>query len=312
MSTKDDKELTELLTKLYTIQEDVGARPKTSDAEKRNKASGTASMGKGKAAKKTGTRFIELKSTIVDRLRTVHGLLEEESKYNKGLMGVTTGMNPKDVIARQAQMREEIRQCGEEWKEMNTLYKTEARKRNSKFTQEELEVQQTLVQRLGAEIDKAKMMQTQGYTRKSEDQDAVAAGLNEQAIVGLGASNFNGGGSSGGEGPGVELTDSQSLQISQIQERDKEFDLQLEQIGEGIKDLQEIAEMQQEEVHRQGAMLETVGEKIDEAQEHIQTVNARLKETLDDVRAADKICVDIMCIVLMIGLAAVMYHLIKQ
>jgi len=317
MVRKEDKELIDLLTKLYTIQEDVGARAKTSDAEKVEKAQNAAKMGKGRAAKKTGTRFIEVKSSIVDRLKKVHGLLEEEAKRSKGLMGVTDGNNPKDVIARQAEMREEIRQSEEEWKELNTLYKNEARKRNSKFTAEELEVQQTFVQRLGAEIEKVKTMQSRGYTKTGEDKDAIAADMNSQAIMGLGASNFNSGGGSGpkwsdSEGPGVELTDSQALQLSQIEDRDKEFDKQIEQIGEGIKDLNEIAMMQNEEVQRQGVMLENVEQKIDDAQDHIQTVNERMKETLDEVRAADKICVDIMCIILMVGLAAVMYHLIKQ
>lgn len=317
MVRREEKELTELLTKLYTIQEDVGARAKTTDEEKRDKAQNAAKMGKGRAAKKTGTRFIEVKSSIVDRLRKVHSLLEVEAKRNKGLMAVTDGNNPKDVIARQAEMREEIRQSEEEWKELNTLYKTEARKRNSKFTAEELEVQQTLVQRLGAEIEKVKNMQSRGYTKTTDDKDAITADMNAQAIVGLGTTNFNSGADSGSkwadaEGPGVEMTDSQALQLSQIQDRDKEFDKQIDQIGEGIKDLNEIAMMQNEEVQRQGVMLENVEQKIDDAQDHIQTVNERMKETLDEVRAADKICVDIMCIVLMIGLAAAMYHMIKQ
>ena len=99
--------------------------------------------------------------------------------------------------------------------------------------------------------------------------------------------------------------------MQQIESRDQEFDKQLEEIGEGIQDLSEIAQMQNEEVRRQNLMLENVGNKIDGANEHLSNINTKMKETLNEVRGADKICVDIMCIVMMVGLGAVRYQVIK-
>ena len=138
MAPKQDEELTLLLTKLYDIQEQVGAKEKTSAEEKRNRAeqAGQLTMGKGKKGKKTGSRFLELKSSIVDRLKAVHGLIEEQSESRR--------INPKEAIAAQAEIRELIRQASDEWGELNEMYKKEARKRKSKFTPEELEVQQAL------------------------------------------------------------------------------------------------------------------------------------------------------------------------
>ena len=138
MAPKQDEELTLLLTKLYDIQEQVGVKEKTSAEEKRNRAeqAGQLTMGKGKKGKKTGSRFLELKSSIVDRLKTVHGLIEEQSESRR--------LNPKEAIAAQAEIRELIRQASDEWGELNEMYKKEARKRKSKFTPEELEVQQAL------------------------------------------------------------------------------------------------------------------------------------------------------------------------
>ncbi len=137
-ATKQDEELTLLLTKLYTIQEQVGAKDPTTADEKKNRAEQAGqqvTMGKGRKGKKTGSRFLELKSSIVDRLKTVHTLMEE---------GKGKGINPKEAIASQAEIRELIRQAGDEWSELNELYKKEARKKKSKFTPEELEVQQAL------------------------------------------------------------------------------------------------------------------------------------------------------------------------
>ena len=183
---RDDRELLELLTKLYTIQEDVGAKPKTTIEEKRSKAENAAMQGRGRAAKKAGTRFVELKGMIVDRLKKIYSLIEEETERNKNSVNfsvVTGGNNPKDAIQRQATIREEIRQATDEWKELDGLYKNEARKRKSKFTQEQLDVQQTLVQRLFAELEKVKELQSMGYARGNRDD--IAATLNTQALTNM-------------------------------------------------------------------------------------------------------------------------------
>jgi len=292
---KQSEELTSLLAKLYTIQEEVGAREKTSDEEKKKKAENVAMMGKTRATKKTGSRFLELKSSIVDRLKSIQGLLEEGGQ-NKS---VAQGNNPKEMIARQAEIREHIRQATDEWKELDALYKNEARKKRSKFTPEELEVQETLVLRLQAEIEKVKDAQTRGFARGD-----AATTLNLQALASIDATTLDGGDGGGGGGgnwasgpSGIEVTDGQRVQLQQLEDRDQDFDRQLDEIGEGIQDLQEIAQIQGEEVRRQNAMLENVNQKIDNVHEHVTTVNERMKETLEEVRGADKICVDIMCIV---------------
>ena len=135
---KQDEELTLLLTKLYTIQEQVGAIDKSTDEEKKKKAeqAGQVTMGKGRKGKKTGSKFLELKSSIVDHLKSVHTLLEEQSNSNH--------LDAKGDIAAKAEIRELTRQAEDEWRELNDLYKKEARKKKSKFTVEELEVQQAL------------------------------------------------------------------------------------------------------------------------------------------------------------------------
>lgn len=175
--SRQDDELTVLLTKLYTIQEDIGAKPKTSDEEKKNKAENIATMGKGRKAEKKGSRFLELKSTIVDRLKTIHQLLKDTKDKEAAGYG---GDNAKEIIKMQAEVREQIRQAGEEWKEMDAIYKKEARKKKSKFTVEELEIQSELVRRLYAEIEKVKEAQMRGYAKNRDAGSAVA--LNTKAI----------------------------------------------------------------------------------------------------------------------------------
>lgn len=98
----------------------------------------------------------------------------------------------------------------------------------------------------------------------------------------------------------------------QLEERDADFDRQLDEIGEGIQDLAEIAALQGEEVKRQGVMLDNVNNKMDRVNDRMVSVNAKMKETLDEVgRASDKLCVDIMCIVLALGFGSIIYQFIK-
>jgi len=307
--TREDEEITDLLTKLYTIQEDIGAKPKTTDDEKRAKAENTAKMGSGKKAEKKGSKFLELKSTIVDRLKTIHQLLKDTKQLEGAGYG---GDNAKDIIKMQAETRENVRQATDEWRELEAIYKKEARKKKSKFTTEELEVQSELVKRLYAEIEKVKDAQMKGYARSRTPDASVA--LNTKAL------NYNpsskgkkGKPSWGGAGGGVDMTSDQRQQMQMIEQRDADFDLQLDEIGEGILDLQEIAQQQGEEVRLQNQMLDKVDKKLDKNLERMSTVNARMKDTLEEVgRAGDKLMVDIMCIVLAIGFAAVIFKFIRQ
>ena len=63
------------------------------------------------------------------------------------------------------------------------------------------------------------------------------------------------------------MTGSQQTQLQVIRDRDAEFDTELDEIGEGIQDLHELAQRQGEEVQRQNQMLENTSSRIDKAQE---------------------------------------------
>lgn len=177
-TTKTDDDLTALLAKLYTIQEDIGAVPKSTEEQKIQKAENIAKMGTGKKAEKQGSKFLELKSKIVDRLKQTHQLLKDCKELENSGYG---GDNAKEIIKMQAETRENIRQATDEWRALEKIYKKEARKKKSKFTTEELEVQSELVKRLYSEIEKVKEIQTKGYSRNN-NPDAAAAALNTKAF----------------------------------------------------------------------------------------------------------------------------------
>jgi len=290
-----DNELAGLLTNLYTMQEDLGSKPKTTGEEKKNKAE-TVTMGKGGKTEKKGSRFIELKSSIVEKLQAIQGKMKEMSS-SKG--SVAANKNPKEVIIMQNEIREDIRIISEEWEEMNGIYRKEARKRKSKFSPEELEIQKTLVERLGEEIEKIKDIQMRGF-----------GGGGAAAIKDLGSSPLHAVDIPDGD---VALTGGQAQHLAQIHARDKDFDKQLDMIGDGIQDLQDIADAQNEEVKAQSAMLDQLGNKMDDALEHQKSVNEGMKELLEQTgRSVDKLCVDIMCVVFAIGVVGGIISMSKK
>ncbi|CAM9847174.1 unnamed protein product [Laminaria digitata] len=83
-------------------------------------------------------------------------------------------------------------------------------------------------------------------------------------------------------------------------------------VEEHVDRLGEMAKNIQEELQIQDRMVDDLGNRIDMAQEHVGNVNTRMKEVLKSVRAADKFCMDIMCILLLLGLVAVLYGVIKN
>jgi hypothetical protein len=170
--SKVDDELTELLTKLYTMQEDVGAKPKSSEEEKKVKAENIAVMGTGRKAQAKGSRFLELRSMIIVRIKAIHGKLQEVKELENAGYG---GDNPTQLIKLQAEIREEIRQTQDEWKELDAIYKREARKKRSKFTPEELETQAQLVQQLFEQVEKIRQAQMAGFARGGREAHDAAA-----------------------------------------------------------------------------------------------------------------------------------------
>ena len=90
------------------------------------------------------------------------------------------------------------------------------------------------------------------YTTQLSHEISIVISITKlYSVPGGGAtSSWNGGGG------GASITDGQRVQIQELEQRDADFDRQLDEIGEGIKDLAEIAALQSEEVKYQSVMLD--------------------------------------------------------
>lgn len=134
MADPMDGEILQLISKLNKIQEEVG----TVDGDKKKKG------GAGKAG---GDRFMDLKLQMGDKLAEIHESVQEAQRLEK-----LPGNNPRDLITVQSKIREDVSALNEDWKELEGLYRAEAKKRKSKLSATELLARQKMVTELQQEI----------------------------------------------------------------------------------------------------------------------------------------------------------------
>ena len=94
--------------------------------------------------------------------------------------------------------------------------------------------------------------------------------------------------------------------------RKKGQDNKLNDIRKGIQAIKIEAE-------KAGEGLKEIGKKVKQNEKHIdktgkklQTQNERVKDFINKIRSSDKICCDIVLILILIGLICVLYSIIKH
>ncbi len=146
MSDALDCELIGLINKLNKIQAEIGGgKQKDSIAAKHG----------GKI-----DRFIDLKMQIGERLEVIKTTIDDVKKYEK-----MPGSNPKDLIGSQSKLRNELSCVTDEWRELDTIFRLETKKRRSKFSPEELAERQNMLVDLQNQIQDIKEMQRAGYVK---------------------------------------------------------------------------------------------------------------------------------------------------
>ncbi|KAG5178683.1 soluble NSF attachment protein receptor [Tribonema minus] len=289
-----DRELDVLLMKLQKILLSVGG----DDLE---------SGGKKKSSK--DDRFNLVKASVMRRLTETCELMEKAAATSGGGLASSTA-DPKAVIKRNQDIRSNLRTLEAEWGEMDVMFQAERTKRRSKMTKEEMEARRQLLVDLQREIAELKALNQQAAVGASVGvaSSAYAAFKPQDSAAALA-----GGAKGGAEVRPANLSNEQHYRIQQIRERSKEMEnTYLSKIEEHVDRLGDLARGMGEELVLQERMLDDLGNRIESTQEKLANVNVRMKDTLKKVRAADKFCVDIMCVLLMLGLAAVLYAVIKN
>ncbi|BBM98923.1 syntaxin of plants SYP7 [Marchantia polymorpha subsp. ruderalis] len=88
-------------------------------------------------------------------------------------------------------------------------------------------------------------------------------------------------------------------------------DESLEVISEGLTTLGNMAQDINEEMDKQTTLVDEIDSKVDKAATEMKSTNVRLKETLVRLRSSRNIMVDIVCLIVIMSIAAALYKFVN-
>ena len=179
------------------------------------------------------------------------------------------------------------------------MFRLETKKKRSRYSPTELSARQTIVVQMQKSIQELKDMQRSGFVKGIETKRMVT--MEESELFkkrdvetgGAGVAAPGGVVTAGGGGMPTRgitgqrnnnMTDNQRAQLMAVKERDHQIDAQIEDIGKGLDVLRELALAANEEVKVQNRMLDGLEEKVNDVNEKVTNLNARMLETLEKVR----------------------------
>jgi len=301
---KIEKELDTLLWRLAKIQDAIG-----------DDLFATEGGGEVKAK----DRFHEVRSQVIKRLNKIRELLDE-SKDGALLK------KPEAQILNQQAIRENFHEGDDELSNLDALFQKEAAKKRSKLTKEDLAGRKQMVQALRQNFMDLKDEHKSQYAplvhrnRATDITPFEDSELFQRTGKEAGSSFKNLGPKVKREaqGPNVayqeeKISLEQQQRLDQQLQRDREQDHEyLSRIEQGVEEAQEIALTANEELKRQGVIIDALDVKLEKVTEHAENVNKKLKKVLEQVRAADKLCLDIICIIILLGLIGLFYEMSRN
>ena len=109
-----------------------------------------------------------------------------------------------------------------------------------------------------------------------------------------------------------EIYEEEQNAINDWEDKKREQDNQLEDIRIGIIEMKNEARKVGENIKKVGDNLDPLKNQMHKTDNHIKTQNVRLKELLNKFRKSDKICCDLILVLILIGLIMVLYRIIKK
>jgi len=109
-----------------------------------------------------------------------------------------------------------------------------------------------------------------------------------------------------------DLTEEEKNKIKEWKRKIKEQDEILDDIYEGLGNIKKEAIQVDEAIQGVGIKVKDLGNKAGKTTKIIKTQNERLKELVNEIRSSDKICCDIILILIFLGLVCVLYSVIKH
>ena len=241
--------------------------------------------------------FERLRFQINDELKTVETLLNDRDK-------ILNSTVPKDIFDRrkiEGKLEEKLDQVEDMMKKLNIELKAQKNKtgKYGDFTQKEKYV--TLMEQKyqlfrskldGMEIDEKQIEENKDSIEQLEEILANEEGKTAQEER--------------------ELYEEEKAKMQEWEEEKKRQDQDLEEIGGVVNELIEQSKLASENIDRTNKKVKQVTKKTVQTTKKVNQQNKKLKDLIKKLRSGDKICIDIVLILIGLGLVAVLYNIIKS
>lgn len=112
--------------------------------------------------------------------------------------------------------------------------------------------------------------------------------------------------------PDREIYQEEQEAIEKWEQRKKEQDAELEDIHIEMKKLKNEAKIAGNQLKNIDKAINKVDKHADKTQTKLESQNKKLKDLLKKIRKGDRFCVDFLLLLLLLGLIAVLYRIIKK
>lgn len=109
-----------------------------------------------------------------------------------------------------------------------------------------------------------------------------------------------------------ELYEEEKAKMQEWKEEVERQDKDLEEIGEVVKQIKEEAKLASENIDKTNRNVKKLTNNTVQVTKRVNIQNKKLKDLIGKLRSGDKLCLDIILILVALGLIAVLYNLIKS
>lgn len=232
--------------------------------------------------------FSRKKKRIAALIKDVKMKIEEREKLELDAPG------SKFTVEVSSQIRTQMRQLRDEAKQLQEIYKKEEdkyRKKNKTVPEKEqnLEKQAEIVDIVFAHVKECETRDK----RRTVGDNAFILDINKDDVP-------------------TELPDIDDVDFKMLRENDDKINNELDQVSGHVQNLKQIAIEMGKEAEKQGIMMDELDTKVEKVNDQLENINARLKKVLKSVRKADRFCVDIILLCVLLGIGGYIYHMVSS
>ena len=240
--------------------------------------------------------FERLRFEINDELKTVETLLMDREK----IMNSTV---PKEIFERkkiEGKLEEKLDKVEGMMKQLNMELKAQKNKTGKfgDFTQKEkyVSLMEQKFQLFRSKLDGMEIDEKQIEENKSSIEQLEEIIANEEGRTAK---------------EERELYEEEKAKMQEWREEQARQDEDLEEIGGIVKQIKDEAKLESENIYKTHKTVKRVTKKTVQTTKRVNEQNKKLKDLIQKLRSGDKICLDIILILVGLGLVAILYNIIS-